>query len=722
MRAHLVVVGLVGVVLLGAPSAAAQPTPLAQPAPPAQPSSPQPAPPAQPAIIEPLALTSYQLQTVAPPQVKVSLMAKEGVTDLRAQLVAVTFDDKPRPTTNAAFDVALKNGVLEISVRFDLVRDPGTYGVQVRLTGSTKGADGKATTVQQTIALQLVLSPAKLRTIPTLVVTSYRVAGDKVVTASIKLAELSRVTGLTNLHIEQLDRAIEDNAQIDAELAAEDAPTGLAAGGRIPVTLKGAGFPIGTSTGQLIITADQLAEPVVVAYEIRSKRYTWLILPWFLIFGVTGWLVRHLLKNAEARAELGARLEPLRRQARAQIATHPDPEQILALTNLERNVTDALDGRDQARLEAAAEALRKGLEKALAERAAFVNEKAKQVMALRQGLTPAWKLPDGADLRVALPQLAEAEAALVADRPKDAIEFLEPVHATIDKVGKAVNAWRVRAEQTVKALPEALARTPGSIRQPVTTAAATAQSKLDAVLRYDVAQRPEPIATYLRAVHELHDTLAQLGGLLHVGLTEEVRATVAMAKKVGMEQPAIDEIAEAGALAEPPEDPAEACGKAAKATRAFHDAVEKHIKETEAKKLLAAGRYADAIQKQAELAEGFQKAPPIAHQLQVPEAVRDQAFARTTVPDVPVGFAVVSMHPRAVDPVALARTHLQKIRFLRGFVSATALSLVTWAVYRGSWTGSHGDLVGLAVVAFFTDFTVDALFQAMTALKKTSPA
>lgn len=59
---------------------------------------------------------------------------------------------------------------------------------------------------------------------------------------------------------------------------------------------------------------------------------------------------------------------------------------------------------------------------------------------------------------------------------------------------------------------------------------------------------------------------------------------------------------------------------------------------------------------------------------------------------------------------------------VRGVVSAFALSLVTWAVYRGSWSGSDGDMVGLAVVAFFTDFTVDALIQAVTAVKKPVPA
>lgn len=163
-------------------------------------------------------------------------------------------------------------------------------------------------------------SPPRLRAIPALVVTSDRVVGDPTVTATLKLAELSRVAKLTNLHIEQLDRAVARNAQIDAELTAKNAPAELAAAGRVTVTLEGKGFPIGTidrpardhrrsahrADGRRVRGAQQALH--------RADR------PWFLVFGVFGWIVRHVLKNAEARAELRARLEPLRRQVQAPIA------------------------------------------------------------------------------------------------------------------------------------------------------------------------------------------------------------------------------------------------------------------------------------------------------------------------------------------------------------------------------------------------------------------
>jgi hypothetical protein len=564
--------------------------------------------------------------------------------------------------------------------------------------------------------------PPRLRAIPPLVVTSDRVVGDPTVTATLKLAELGRAAKLTNLHIEQLDRAVTNNAQIEAELTAKDAPAELAAGGRVAVTLEGKGFPIGTSTGQLVITADQLAEPVVVAYEVRSKRHTELIIPWFLVFGVFGWVVRHVLKNAEARAELGARLEPLRRQVQTQIETHPLEQQRLALTTLQRDVDSALDGRDHAALEAKVQALRSGLEKALAERATFVNQEAAQVTALRQALSPAWKLPGGADLHTSLPYLASAEAALVADRPRDAKDHVKPVYAALDAVGDAVNRWLVQADRTVKDLAAAHAHLPGSVRPAVETAEAIAQDKRKPVSRYDAAQRPESIATYLRQVHELYDAMEHLDSLLRVGLSEELSAAKEMATKVGMKQSDIDEIVRSGTLPESHADRSQACDRALKTAHAFHDVVEKHITETEARKLLDAGRYADAIQRQAELTKGLSRAVPTANQLQVPDVVREQVSARTATPDVPVGFVVVSMRPRSVDPITLARSHLQNIRLVRGVVSALALSLVTWAVYRGSWSGSDGDLVGLAVVAFFTDFTVDALIQAVTAVKKPGPA
>jgi hypothetical protein len=90
-------------------------------------------------------------------------------------------------------------------------------------------------------------------------------------------------------------------------------------------------------------------------------------------------------------------------------------------------------------------------------------------------------------------------------------------------------------------------------------------------------------------------------------------------------------------------------------------------------------------------------------------------------PEVPIGGVVVAMHARAVDPIALARHRLQGIRLARGAVAALAMSLGTWAVYRGSWVGTTGDLVGVAVLAFFTDFTLDAVVGAVSALKRPVP-
>lgn len=719
MRSWLVVVAL-GLVGMSAAVVRAQPTAPArsEPGGRAQPqvlTQQAPAPAKSPStVVDPPMVTSFGLETVEAPQIKIPLAARDGVTGIAAELAFVALDDKPKPSKLAGFGVAVRNSTLEISVRFDLVREPGVYGLQLRLTGTGGGADRNASTIQQMLAIQLVLSPARLRAIPALVVTSYRTFGDPTVSATITLVEFSHVTGLTNLHIEQLDRATESNAQIDATLTGK-APTQLPAGGRARVQLDGDDFPIGTTTGQLTITADQLSEAVVVAYEVRSKRYPGLMIPWFILFGLIGWVVRHWLKDAEARAELRARLEPLRIQARRQFDTHPDPDQIRALKTLDADVERALIGRDQAVLVTKVEALHRGLEDALSSRAAFVNACAREISELKQAVTPAWKLPDNASPSALLGQLAVAETALIADRPKESSVIVDRVYLALGDIGERVNSWRDRGDRTLR--DASIAFVPASVRSRVVAAMSTAQQKVEAVPLYDRTQPPKPMAMYLRAVHQAYESLVRLTALLRDGVIDATRATAAMAKKVGKQESDVDAIAKAGAIVELPDDPVAGFAKVSLAMREFHEAVQTQIIEQESRKLLEEGRYADAMQMDATLTKGVDSATPISSKARASEEPLERAEAPATTPEVSVGGFVISM-PRQVDPVSLAFQRLRGIRIVGGTISALALSLATWAVYRASWWGTLNDFVGIAVVAFFTDFTIDAVVQAVTVLKK----
>lgn len=679
--------------------------------------------PAPGPLVETPASTAYQLETVAAPQVKVPLTVRPGVSGLAAELVSVTVDGKERPSKLAAFSVALAEGALAISVRFELAGDPGLYGLALRLTGTAPGEGGAPAPQRQLLALQLQLAPGKLREIPKLTVTSYRhFFFDPQVTATIALAELSRLTGLTNLRIEQLDRATANGAQIDARLTAPGAPTTLGRGARADVALSGTGFPIGTTTGRLTITAPELPAPISVDFEIRSERYSWLILPWFIFFGIVGWAVRSGLKKAEARAELRARLEPLRAQFRDQKDTHPEDTQVVKLAALDSAVDAALKSGDHDKLEAATLALRTGLEAALAARAAYTTALAQEVLALDQALAPPWRLPGGgASLAAQRPRLAQAQQALIADRPKLAAALLAEAYTALDDLGARANLWRDRAARTLAELaaPDALARTPAAVRAQATAAIAAAQQKLAAVPRYDPAQRPAPPAPYLRAVHELHEATAHLAALLYEGAAAEVRDTMATAKQTGMPAAALDELAAAGALPPPAADPLETSAQAASALRSFAAAVDRHVTETEARDHLAAGRYAEAVRMQAVLTGRAATGQQISSGPREESAAGLRLAAPVPAPELPaVGGMVLPMRATAVDPVALARRQLQGIRFVRSLVAAGALSLVTWALYRGTWTGSTSDLVGIAVLAFFTDFTLDAVIDAVRRLPR----
>jgi hypothetical protein len=59
----------------------------------------------------------------------------------------------------------------------------------------------------------------------------------------------------------------------------------------------------------------------------------------------------------------------------------------------------------------------------------------------------------------------------------------------------------------------------------------------------------------------------------------------------------------------------------------------------------------------------------------------------------------------------------------RGVVSELSsplsiMTVVAWALYRDAWVGIANDVVGVAAVAFLTDFTLDAVVDAVSKLKK----
>ena len=136
--------------------------------------------------------------------------------------------------------------------------------------------------------------------------------------------------------------------------------------------------------------------------------------------------------------------------------------------------------------------------------------------------------------------------------------------------------------------------------------------------------------------------------------------------------------------------------------------------------MLADGKYAAGIYQEYALTKSFNPTEQISS-----DAAAREATARKLAELVPAAAPAVSnvsvlvrTSPRAVDSIVLAQQRLRTLQYLRGFLSAGILSVAAWVAYRGSWWGTVNDLAGLAVVAFFTDFTIDAVVNAVTALKK----
>ncbi len=52
-----------------------------------------------------------------------------------------------------------------------------------------------------------------------------------------------------------------------------------------------------------------------------------------------------------------------------------------------------------------------------------------------------------------------------------------------------------------------------------------------------------------------------------------------------------------------------------------------------------------------------------------------------------------------------------------GAGAAVISSIAAWILYRSDWVGSVKDVMGVATVAFMSDFTLDAVLESLTKAK-----
>jgi hypothetical protein len=697
-------------------------------------------------LVAPPAASEYQLANgAAAPQVVVRLAPVEGAADIKARVARALLGDKPRPTGQPGFTADYLDKELHLDIQRIPVLDrkggserqvylrAGTYKVVVDLTGTVAvaaqdkeaGAAKGKKRVPRTLSveLQIVLRPAKLTAIPSIKVVHDRFPWPFETHPSriVTLTEESEVTNLTRLRIHPSEQATSGDWQVEAGFNA-NAPDELGAGESVAVMLEGHDFPLGTTKGQLAIEADQLEQPAMIPFEVKARVYSGFIILVFLGGGLCGWAVRHRLRNTEARAVIEAQLAPLLQKADAEEDINDDVSKQSAIEQARNEVTEALEGTDQVALQTKVNALGDTIKSAAEARMQIVNGLFKVTDSLKKTLTTAWDMPEEtADpIAAAVRDVALAERGLVRQDTKAAAAALTSARNQIDLAGATVNAWLERAHTSTRRLsnPDTTMPAPAAVRVEANALVTLVIQKLAAAGLYDqtrnrgFAELASALEPFLRAAHEARSELRRLVGTVVPAFAVEAHAAMDALKTAGKTE------AEMAALSatipiKSDTDPADAVRIVGDAMTAFVSALRPLLQGAEATTQLESGNFVKAVNLSL---GGGTNISAIANERRV--LLAGQPLAAPREPQRPAGDALVAPQPPALDPIILAESHLAKVRVVRGIVVASIMAVAAWAIYRDSWIGTLGDVFGMGVVAFFTDFTVDAVVDALGKVKK----
>lgn len=653
-------------------------------------------------LVDPLPTAAVEVTNVAAEKtIRLPFMAKENVEVTSVTPIAVTSGGALELEHLATFGEA-RIDAASLVVKVPAQRlDTKPYDVSYLVVGQVTAADGKRSRATQTVTLKVNVIAPKLRALTPIVINETACVpwGTESVTGTVRLAELSKRSQFTMVSVEQ--SPVESGGTF-ALVAGQT----IAPGGTLPVTLSGTGFETGTTKGSLSVSAKELAEPIVVAYEVRVKVHEIYIAICFLVFGFIGWLVRHFLKEREASATFRTQVEPLRQLVTKEKA-RVSAETARKLETARVALDTAIAAGDQVKAQAAADALKAALDAAIGARAKRIEELWQVVTTLRQ-VGPSWDIPaDLARLKVTLDDVEDALADTDERRASEILDGVVPILAA------SIRRWADETTQALATAGDKLALAPAASRTDIAALVADARKKVAAVPAYDPV-KPPSLAEYLPPVHDARRTVRRVAELAEAALRHEVNETAAALRKIDKEAAAAA-VTSAGSFAPGTDEPTTRVLLLGKALEAFRDEVKKHV-DDESVAFLKEGKYAAAVLNTHALATNADSRPQISAAIASVQKQIETVQLSALDPKA-LAKAVVPVVQRAVDPVKLAQRELVRWRFGNGIVSAALLSAGAWLIYRGSWVGTIDDFVKVAAVAFFSDFTVTAVVDALGKLK-----
>lgn len=691
-------------------------------------------PQARAQLVEPLAGPAYELVNGEPQtNIIIPLKVLDGATVEGATTLAVTAGDAKRSDLVGAFPATFDGKAMQLTLtpNFAQVRWPLTYSVSVRLSGKAappKAAPGEpaaaatsAGASSQVIDVPLLLRPAKLEAIPPIAITRedwlpFSRADRSPI--DLSLHETSNITSIRALSVKQVDTTTGDGPR----LKPAKPQLKLASGGTETLSLTPSGFGVGSTKGSLVLSAEQLSELVTLPYEVKVRVYDWIIIPWFLVFGLLGWLIRHLLQNAGTLAELRLELERKSKEVEEEAATNPSAQDVASVRHLEAASRTQLAASDAVKLREALQSLRTELQRVQTARVEVTRTLWEQVNSTDRVLKTSFDLPNGLELGQVRADLAAAVQALQMFNPKQAQQQLDALKGSLKVLAERVQGWGDSLGASLDTLKLAAKKEgfvlPSSLQPEVGALLDTLTSKL-AKTAYDEAN-PPAAADWLGATHDANVTLHQLAKRLRQGLRLELENVVSVlnsandASATGFAQilealPSLEGDVRGVQL-----------DALVNALRETYKKLDVMLKLAEPRALLEQGQLSEAVAKELAQTGAVSSGAKISARLAAPSQLADvvAAVAAATRPAPPQPRTLLIMPSRTREERAL--TQLQTLNYARGIVSGALMAVVTWVLYRDSWVGTPGDFTGVAAFAFFTDFTLQGVLEAAGKVKKVS--
>jgi hypothetical protein len=339
------------------------------------------------------------------------------------------------------------------------------------------------------IKLTLKLAPAQLDLPATLPIRQERPLwwGEPDTTGSLLLTEKTGgKTRLTDIRIHQLGVTGGVDETTSAELKFDSPPAEIGSGGwaKALVSQSSAAFPLGKTTGKLMVVSPQLAQPLTVNFEVVSRISRWIIVAFIvggLIFSyfVRVWSVKRIELN-ETRVKAAAAADTLKRE----MIARPDEVFVRKVTpaheKLERITSRTTAKEIQALVDAAKVALDGAVQDFDRRRteAQDLFDSLKRATEHDRQLPPQFTAP----LAESRQAVEDAGRSIEGNNILAAKNALDAVAAGLGaKFSQLVSDWRMQTKSFLSALDGLAPLLPASVASGLTQDVGTVNAMLDAI-------------------------------------------------------------------------------------------------------------------------------------------------------------------------------------------------------------------------------------------------